>query len=85
MPTARINSSAVCPGAVSPESTAASSSAPHTTRSIALGVSFEEPEKTRNDIGDAVAAGFDHVVLILPGPYSDGIARRVTEEFIGRS
>ncbi|MBY4057552.1 hypothetical protein HQO93_07250 [Rhodococcus fascians] len=48
-------------------------------------MSFEEPEKTRNDIGDAVAAGFDHVVLILPGPYSDGIARRVTEEFIGRS
>ncbi|QII02675.1 LLM class flavin-dependent oxidoreductase [Rhodococcoides fascians A21d2] len=52
------------------------------TRSVALGVSFEEPEKTRNDIGDAVAAGFDHVVLILPGPYPDGIAHRVTEEFI---
>ncbi|MDP9638470.1 alkanesulfonate monooxygenase SsuD/methylene tetrahydromethanopterin reductase-like flavin-dependent oxidoreductase (luciferase family) [Rhodococcus cercidiphylli] len=55
------------------------------TRSIALGVSFEEPERLRNDIGDAVAAGFDHVVLILPGPYPDGIAQRVTEEFIGPS
>ena len=52
------------------------------TRSIHLPVSHERPEDTREAIGEAVAAGFTHVVLGLSAPYPEGIARWVADEVI---
>ncbi len=52
------------------------------TRSIHLAVSYQQPDLTRQAIGEAVDAGFDHVVLGLPAPYPAGVARWVTEELI---
>ncbi|MEU6729532.1 LLM class flavin-dependent oxidoreductase [Nonomuraea wenchangensis] len=52
------------------------------TRSIHLPVSYDRPGPTRNAIGAAVEAGFRHVVLGLPAPYPDGVARWVADELI---
>jgi hypothetical protein len=38
------------------------------TRSIHLSVSCDQPSGTRDAIGEASAAGFEHVVLGLPEP-----------------
>ncbi|GAB2748386.1 LLM class flavin-dependent oxidoreductase [Amycolatopsis magusensis] len=53
------------------------------TRSIHLPVSYDRPEDTRKAIGEAVDAGFGHVVLGLPSPYPEGVARWVAAELIG--
>ncbi|MFI6026802.1 LLM class flavin-dependent oxidoreductase [Amycolatopsis magusensis] len=53
------------------------------TRSIHLPVSYDRPEETRKAIGEAVDAGFGHVVLSLPSPYPEGVARWVAAELIG--
>jgi alkanesulfonate monooxygenase SsuD/methylene tetrahydromethanopterin reductase-like flavin-dependent oxidoreductase (luciferase family) len=54
------------------------------TRSIHLPVSYERPAVTREAIGEAVGAGFEHVVLGLPAPYPAGVARWVADELIAR-
>nr|WP_251691040.1 LLM class flavin-dependent oxidoreductase [Streptomyces sp. CHD11] len=51
-------------------------------RSIHLPVDTGRPGATREAIGEALDAGFRHVVLGLPVPYPDGIARWVTDELI---
>ncbi|MGA4987704.1 LLM class flavin-dependent oxidoreductase [Nonomuraea bangladeshensis] len=52
------------------------------TRSIHLPVSYDRPGPTRDAIGAAVEAGFRHVVLGLPAPYPEGVARWVADELI---
>ncbi|WP_245567424.1 LLM class flavin-dependent oxidoreductase [Nocardia vinacea] len=55
------------------------------TRSIHLPVSYEQPGSTRDSIGQAIDAGFRHIVLGLSAPYPAGIARWVAAELIGMS
>ncbi|WP_049565070.1 LLM class flavin-dependent oxidoreductase [Nonomuraea sp. SBT364] len=55
------------------------------TRSIHLPVSYDRPGTTREAIGEAVAAGFRHLVLGLPAPYPDGVARWVADELVTAS
>jgi alkanesulfonate monooxygenase SsuD/methylene tetrahydromethanopterin reductase-like flavin-dependent oxidoreductase (luciferase family) len=52
------------------------------TRSIHLAVSYQQPGLTRDAIAEAVEAGFRHIVLGLPAPYSAGVAQWVTDELI---
>jgi alkanesulfonate monooxygenase SsuD/methylene tetrahydromethanopterin reductase-like flavin-dependent oxidoreductase (luciferase family) len=52
------------------------------TRSIHLPVSYDQPGETRRAIGQAIDAGFEHVVLGLPAPYPDGVARWVADVLI---
>jgi alkanesulfonate monooxygenase SsuD/methylene tetrahydromethanopterin reductase-like flavin-dependent oxidoreductase (luciferase family) len=52
------------------------------TRSIFLPVSYDDPGSTRDAIREATDAGFRHVVLGLPSPYPDGVARWVADELI---
>ncbi|WP_245642655.1 LLM class flavin-dependent oxidoreductase [Nonomuraea candida] len=54
-------------------------------RSIALQVSYDRPALTRAAIGEALDAGFRHVVLGLPAPYPDGVARWVAGELVAPS
>ncbi|MGX6448114.1 LLM class flavin-dependent oxidoreductase [Patulibacter sp. S7RM1-6] len=51
-------------------------------RSVHLPVAYDRPGPTREAIARAVAAGFRHVVLGLPAPYPDGVARWVADEFV---
>jgi len=55
------------------------------TRSIHLSVSYDQPDTTRKAIGEAIEAGFGHVVLGLPAPYPANVARWVTDELITTS
>ncbi|MGQ4513745.1 LLM class flavin-dependent oxidoreductase [Streptomyces sp. DW26H14] len=55
------------------------------TRSIVLPVSYERPGETRRSIDAATGAGFQHIVLGLPAPYPEGVARWVADELIGAS
>jgi alkanesulfonate monooxygenase SsuD/methylene tetrahydromethanopterin reductase-like flavin-dependent oxidoreductase (luciferase family) len=52
------------------------------TRSIPLPVSYDQPGSTRDAIGQALEAGFRHIILSLPAPYPAGVARWVTDEII---
>lgn len=52
-------------------------------RSIALPVSYDRPTDTRAAIAEAVDAGFEHLVLMLPSPYPPHVARWVADELIG--
>jgi alkanesulfonate monooxygenase SsuD/methylene tetrahydromethanopterin reductase-like flavin-dependent oxidoreductase (luciferase family) len=52
------------------------------TRSIHLGVDYAHPDVTRRAAAEAVDAGFDHVVLGLPAPYPEGVARWVADEIV---
>lgn len=52
------------------------------TRSIHLPVDYDRPGTTRDAIGDAVDAGFAHIVLGLSSPYPLGVARWVADEVI---
>jgi alkanesulfonate monooxygenase SsuD/methylene tetrahydromethanopterin reductase-like flavin-dependent oxidoreductase (luciferase family) len=54
------------------------------TRSIHLSVSYEAPGLTRDAIGEAIDAGFQHIVLGLPAPWPAHVARWVTDELITR-
>jgi alkanesulfonate monooxygenase SsuD/methylene tetrahydromethanopterin reductase-like flavin-dependent oxidoreductase (luciferase family) len=54
------------------------------TRSIHLPVSYDHPATTRAAIAEATGAGFGHVVLGLPSPYPQGVARWVADEIIGQ-
>jgi alkanesulfonate monooxygenase SsuD/methylene tetrahydromethanopterin reductase-like flavin-dependent oxidoreductase (luciferase family) len=53
------------------------------TRSIHVPVSYDHPDLTRDAIGQVIDAGFGHIVLGLPAPYPDGVARWVADELIG--
>jgi len=52
------------------------------TRSIALPVSYDQPGDALRGIAEAVDAGFRHIILMLPAPYPDNVARWVTDELI---
>lgn len=52
------------------------------TRSIHLPVSYDQPDRTRDAIGKAVAAGFQHIVLGLSAPYPANVARWVADELV---
>jgi alkanesulfonate monooxygenase SsuD/methylene tetrahydromethanopterin reductase-like flavin-dependent oxidoreductase (luciferase family) len=52
------------------------------TRSLPMGVSYDDPGATRDAASRAIAAGFRHFVLSLPAPYPPGVARWVAEEII---
>jgi alkanesulfonate monooxygenase SsuD/methylene tetrahydromethanopterin reductase-like flavin-dependent oxidoreductase (luciferase family) len=54
------------------------------TRSIHLGVSYDEPDVTRTAIDEALGAGFTHVTLGLPAPWPEGVARWVADDIIVR-
>jgi alkanesulfonate monooxygenase SsuD/methylene tetrahydromethanopterin reductase-like flavin-dependent oxidoreductase (luciferase family) len=53
------------------------------TRSIHLGVSYDEPDVTRTAIAEALGAGFTHVTLGLPAPWPEGVATWVVEKLLG--
>ncbi|MGH3411022.1 MAG: LLM class flavin-dependent oxidoreductase, partial [Streptosporangiaceae bacterium] len=52
------------------------------TRSLPLPVSYDSPGRTRETIARAVDAGFGHIVLSLPAPYPEHVARWVASELI---
>lgn len=51
-------------------------------RSIHLPVDTGRPDAVRDAVGEALEAGFRHVVLGLPAPFPEGVARWVAEEVI---
>ncbi len=55
------------------------------TRSIHLQVSYDQTVTTRESIAKAVDAGFEHIILGLPAPYPENVARWVTSELINES
>jgi alkanesulfonate monooxygenase SsuD/methylene tetrahydromethanopterin reductase-like flavin-dependent oxidoreductase (luciferase family) len=55
------------------------------TRSIHLPVSYDQPRMAREAISEAVAAGFQHIVLGLPAPYPTNVARWVADELVTAS
>jgi alkanesulfonate monooxygenase SsuD/methylene tetrahydromethanopterin reductase-like flavin-dependent oxidoreductase (luciferase family) len=55
------------------------------TRSIVQPVSYGDPGTARAAIATAVEAGFRHVVLSLPSPYPDHVARWAADEIIAKS
>ena len=55
------------------------------TRSIHLSVSYDQPGRTRDAIGQAIDAGFRHIVLGLPAPFPAHVAQWVTDELITTS
>ncbi|GAA1026585.1 MULTISPECIES: LLM class flavin-dependent oxidoreductase [Amycolatopsis] len=55
------------------------------TRSIHLPVSYDQPAHTRAAIGEALEAGFGHVVLGLSAPFPAGVAEWVAEELIAKA
>jgi alkanesulfonate monooxygenase SsuD/methylene tetrahydromethanopterin reductase-like flavin-dependent oxidoreductase (luciferase family) len=52
------------------------------TRSIPLPVSYDQPGDTKDAIAEAIDAGFRHIVLSLPAPYPENVARWVTSELV---
>ena len=54
-------------------------------RSMHLPVSYDQPSVTRDAIGEAIDAGFRHIVLGLPPPYPADVAQWVTDELIRTS
>ena len=55
------------------------------TRSIHLPVSYDQPGITQDAIGEAIDAGFRHIVLGLRVPYPAKVAQWVTDELITTS
>jgi alkanesulfonate monooxygenase SsuD/methylene tetrahydromethanopterin reductase-like flavin-dependent oxidoreductase (luciferase family) len=55
------------------------------TRSIYLPVSYDQPGITQDAIGEAMGAGFRHIVLGLPSPYPPDVARWVADKLITTS
>jgi alkanesulfonate monooxygenase SsuD/methylene tetrahydromethanopterin reductase-like flavin-dependent oxidoreductase (luciferase family) len=55
------------------------------TRSLVLPVSYDHPGSTRDSIAAAIGAGFRHIVLSLPAPYPENVARWVADELIDKS
>jgi alkanesulfonate monooxygenase SsuD/methylene tetrahydromethanopterin reductase-like flavin-dependent oxidoreductase (luciferase family) len=55
------------------------------SRSIFLSVFYPSPGNTREAIAKAIDAGFQHIVLGLPAPYPENVARWVASELINNS
>jgi len=55
------------------------------TRSIHLRVSYDQPGITRDAIGEAIDAGFRHIIFGLPAPWPANVAQWVTDELITTS
>jgi alkanesulfonate monooxygenase SsuD/methylene tetrahydromethanopterin reductase-like flavin-dependent oxidoreductase (luciferase family) len=55
------------------------------TRSTYLPVSYDQPGATQDAIGQAIGAGFAHIVLGLPAPYPAGVAQWVADKLIATS
>ncbi|MEQ8142460.1 LLM class flavin-dependent oxidoreductase [Streptomyces sp. OP7] len=51
-------------------------------RSIHLPVDTGRPDAVREAVGEVLDAGFAHIVLGLPAPFPEGVARWVAEEVI---
>jgi len=51
-------------------------------RSFHVPVSYDDPTTTRDAVGAAIDAGFTHIILSLPTPYPDGVARWVADEIV---
>ena len=54
-------------------------------RSIPLPVSYDDPGSTRDTIAQLLGAGFRHIILSLPAPYPENVARWVADELITKS
>ncbi|MCX5063328.1 LLM class flavin-dependent oxidoreductase [Streptomyces sp. NBC_01396] len=54
------------------------------TRSIHLSVSYDRPGLTRAAIGEAIDAGFRHIVLGLSAPYPADVAHWVADQLISK-
>ena len=52
------------------------------TRSMHLGISYDDPAATRAAIEATHAAGFTHMTLSIAPPYPDGVAHWVAEEVL---
>ena len=52
------------------------------TRSMYLPVSYDQPDITRDAIGHAIEAGFEHLILGLSDPYPVGVTRWVVDELV---
>ena len=52
------------------------------TRSSNVPVSYNDPAASRTAIGEALNAGFAHIVLMLPAPYPDHVAHWVAHELV---
>jgi alkanesulfonate monooxygenase SsuD/methylene tetrahydromethanopterin reductase-like flavin-dependent oxidoreductase (luciferase family) len=52
------------------------------TRSVHLPVSYDHPDATRDTITRAIDAGFRHIILGLPAPYPENVARWIAGELI---
>jgi alkanesulfonate monooxygenase SsuD/methylene tetrahydromethanopterin reductase-like flavin-dependent oxidoreductase (luciferase family) len=51
-------------------------------RSVQLVITYDDPAATRETLRQLAAAGFSHLVINLPSPYPDGVARWVADELI---
>jgi alkanesulfonate monooxygenase SsuD/methylene tetrahydromethanopterin reductase-like flavin-dependent oxidoreductase (luciferase family) len=54
-------------------------------RSVQVLVSYDDPAATRETVAALVAAGMNHIVLSLPRPYPQGVARWLADEIIAKS
>jgi alkanesulfonate monooxygenase SsuD/methylene tetrahydromethanopterin reductase-like flavin-dependent oxidoreductase (luciferase family) len=52
------------------------------TRSMVIPVSYDQPAVTRTAVGEAVTAGFRHIILTLPAPYPLKVAQWVADELV---
>jgi alkanesulfonate monooxygenase SsuD/methylene tetrahydromethanopterin reductase-like flavin-dependent oxidoreductase (luciferase family) len=55
------------------------------TRSIYLPVSYDQAVTTQDSIAAAIDAGFQHIILGLPAPYPENVARWIASELISKS
>ncbi len=54
-------------------------------RSIHLGVSYDDPERTRADVAGARSVGFSHFVLGLAPPYPESVVPWLVDEIVAPS
>jgi alkanesulfonate monooxygenase SsuD/methylene tetrahydromethanopterin reductase-like flavin-dependent oxidoreductase (luciferase family) len=52
------------------------------TRSVQTAISYDDPARTRESLRQLIDAGFTHLVLTLPAPYPNDVARWVADELI---
>lgn len=52
------------------------------TRSIVVPVSYDDPDLSTRGAAAAIEAGFAHIVLGLPAPYPDAVARWTADQII---
>jgi alkanesulfonate monooxygenase SsuD/methylene tetrahydromethanopterin reductase-like flavin-dependent oxidoreductase (luciferase family) len=55
------------------------------TRSIHLPISYDHADTTRDAITKAIDAGFQHIILGLPAPYPENVARWIAGELIRKA